>query len=380
MDDCDLHRKALHQCSVELHSKLNPDSIVPYLQRDNLLTDNEENILTDSSKYRKDKINSIISMLPTKGSGWWEKFIKALRNTTTGTAHNEVADKLEQQLAELSVDNDELQKNYDENVKIGSVSNNNNHELQDPQLMVLIQTVNENEFRAAMLQLKGYKATEYNVHDAMCDSYSYYYVGYWGNVKVAIVQTDMGAQGFSGSWYETRKALYLMPQIRYIFLVGVCGGRKGKVQLGDVVVSKEVHGFDELKMIPGRMINRGFKSLCKGRNFYRYISQTAHCPKQSVKLGVVLSGPWLVADDYMQQKLWDMSPDGVAVEMEGAGVIRAVDGKNLAECLVVKGVCDLADEHKDDNWQPQAATNAAEYLCEMMNNGHHLFEVRTPAQ
>ena len=105
MDDYDLHRKALHQCSVELHSKLNPDSIVPYLQRDNLLTDNEENILMDSSKYRKEKINFIVSMLPTKGSGWCEKFIKALRSTTTGTAHNEVADKLEQQLAELSVDN-----------------------------------------------------------------------------------------------------------------------------------------------------------------------------------------------------------------------------------------------------------------------------------
>ena len=105
MDDYDLHRKALHQCSVELHSKLNPDTIVPFLLCDNLLTDNEENVLTDSSKYRKEKINFVISMLPTKGSGWWEKFIKALRSTTTGTAHNEVADKLEQQLAKLIVDN-----------------------------------------------------------------------------------------------------------------------------------------------------------------------------------------------------------------------------------------------------------------------------------
>ena len=268
---------------------------------------------------------------------------------------------------------DELKKNYNENIKIDKKGSMNTQDLKDSQLMVLIQTVNENEFYAAMLQLKDYQASEYIEHDAMCDSYSYYYVGYWGNIKVAIVQTDMGAHGFSGSWYETRKALHFMPYIRYIFLVGVCGGRTGKVQLGDVVVSKEIHGFDELKMVPGKIINRGFKSLSKGRNFYRYISQTAHSSTQVVKFGVVLSGPWLVADDHMQKKLWDMSPDGVAIEMESAGVIRAVDGKNLTECLVVKGVSDLADEHKDDDWQPQAATNAAKYLCKMMNDGVHLF-------
>jgi len=43
------------------------------------------------------------------------------------------------------------------------------------------------------------------------------------------------------------------------------------------------------------------------------------------------------------------------------------------ECLVVKGVSDVADKDKTDDWQPQAAMNAAEYLCEMMNKAGHLF-------
>ena len=101
MDNYDLHHKALHQSSVELHDKLNPDAIIPYLFHDNILTDDEEYSLTDSSRSWKQKINTIIGMLPTKGSGWWDKFIKNLRSTTAGTAHDELADELEQQLAEL---------------------------------------------------------------------------------------------------------------------------------------------------------------------------------------------------------------------------------------------------------------------------------------
>jgi len=214
-------------------------------------------------------------------------------------------------------------KEFEKGFKVKETENN--ADLKKDDLEVLIQTVNDNEFRAAMCQLQCNSAKEYIVHDPMCDCFSYYYVGYWGKVKVAIVKTQMGPHGFSGSWYETRKALSCMPQLRYIFLVGVCGGRKDKgICLGDVIVSKEIQGFDELKMTPGRMINRSIKSLGRGLNFYDYITKAAHSPKQKVKFEVVLSGPWLVADDEMQQKLWDTFPDGRAIEMEGAGVTRAI--------------------------------------------------------
>ena len=51
--------------------------------------------------------------------------------------------------------------------------------------------------------------------------------------------------------------------------------------------------------------------------------------------------------------------------MEGIGIVQACDGKQI-EYLVVKGVSDFADEHKNDEWQPQAAINAAKSLCEVM--------------
>ena len=104
MDNCDLHHEALRKSSVELQSKLNiNNTIISHLQQENLLTDDEIDTLTNSNKCRGDKVQYLISILPTKGSNWWGKFVKILRNTTAGTAHNEVADKLEQELDNLEI-------------------------------------------------------------------------------------------------------------------------------------------------------------------------------------------------------------------------------------------------------------------------------------
>ena len=50
-------------------------------------------------------------------------------------------------------------------------------------------------------------------------------------------------------------------------------------------------------------------------------------------------------------------------------------GHAIVECLVVKGVSDLADENKGDDWQPQAATNAVKYLCKAMGKAKHLLAI-----
>jgi nucleoside phosphorylase len=43
----------------------------------------------------------------------------------------------------------------------------------------------------------------------------------------------------------------------------------------------------------------------------------------------------------------------IAFEMEGAGLWDYVP------CIIVKGVCDYADSHKNDDWQKYAAATAA---------------------
>ncbi len=39
---------------------------------------------------------------------------------------------------------------------------------------------------------------------------------------------------------------------------------------------------------------------------------------------------------------------------------------NNFPCLVIRGICDYADAHKNDRWQPYAAATAAAYAKELL--------------
>jgi nucleoside phosphorylase len=47
-------------------------------------------------------------------------------------------------------------------------------------------------------------------------------------------------------------------------------------------------------------------------------------------------------------------------EMEAAGLM------NSFPCLVIRGICDYADSHKNKRWQPYAAGAAAAYAKELL--------------
>lgn len=50
----------------------------------------------------------------------------------------------------------------------------------------------------------------------------------------------------------------------------------------------------------------------------------------------------------------------ICFEMEGVGVIRK------HPCLVIRGICDYSDSHKNKIWQPYAAATAAAYAKELL--------------
>ena len=202
---------------------------------------------------------------------------------------------------------------------------------------------------------------------------SCYYVGRWGDkeIPVAIVQTTMGGDGVHGSYNETRKALSFLPNLKYIFAVGVCGGVKGKVKLGDVVVSKVLQDCSLEVLKAGQVTTRARSWLLESHPFYYFLSLADNTPDIMI-CGMVLSANKLLKDYDHQKKLLVQFPEAIAFEMEGHGIGRACEEskKREVEFLVVKGVSDLADEDKNDEWQPQAAVNAAHALFEVMAKYH----------
>lgn len=78
--------------------------------------------------------------------------------------------------------------------------------------------------------------------------------------------------------------------------------------------------------------------------------------------GVIASGNTLVKDAVRRDELNRQVPGRCfCLEMEAAGLM------NDFPCLVIRGICDYADSHKNDRWQPYAAVTAAAYAREFLH-------------
>lgn len=79
-----------------------------------------------------------------------------------------------------------------------------------------------------------------------------------------------------------------------------------------------------------------------------------------IHYGIIASANRLMKDAILRDKL--SSERGViCFEMEAAGLV------NTFPCIVVRGICDYADTHKNDEWQGYAAMTAAAYAKELLS-------------
>jgi nucleoside phosphorylase len=79
-----------------------------------------------------------------------------------------------------------------------------------------------------------------------------------------------------------------------------------------------------------------------------------------IHYGTIGSGNTVIKDGRTRERL--RKDLGVlCVEMEAAGLMDEFS------CLVIRGICDYADSHKDKRWQPYAAATAAAYAKELLS-------------
>lgn len=79
-----------------------------------------------------------------------------------------------------------------------------------------------------------------------------------------------------------------------------------------------------------------------------------------IHYGLIASSNQLVRDSQLRDEL-GRELDAYCVEMEAAGLM------NNYPCLVIRGICDYADSHKNKEWQGYAATVAAAYAKELLS-------------
>lgn len=94
-----------------------------------------------------------------------------------------------------------------------------------------------------------------------------------------------------------------------------------------------------------------------------------HCMEREVRettqpeihYGIIASGNTLVKDAVSRDEIAQLVGDEcMCVEMEAAGLM------DQFPCVVIRGICDYADSHKNDRWQRYAAATAAAYAKELL--------------
>lgn len=165
-----------------------------------------------------------------------------------------------------------------------------------------------------------------------------------------------------------------------IVLVGIAGVIHTDVALNDVAISTRVVYYDSRKNWRGRTVRRGQELVAPAalthsvNAFFTAAGDPASLPGFDgstggfrVFHGPIGSGEAVLADpdDDIRRFLTDYNDKTLAVEMEAGGLAQFCHDTTTRRgdplgWVVVRGMSDRADEHKDDHHHDSAAVNAAQ--------------------
>ena len=171
---------------------------------------------------------------------------------------------------------------------------------------------------------------------------------------------------------------------RYIVMTGICAGIAGRTDIGEVIIAESTWDYGSGKyevkaskrvfsqsphQLPMEVSLAG-KVRLLSREHAALASIKAKWPaarppqELQIRLGPMASGASVVADPRKVSEIEDQNRKVLAIDMESYAVFAAaadsVDPRPTP--VVIKGVCDLADENKDDKFQAYAAYASAEIL------------------
>lgn len=138
--------------------------------------------------------------------------------------------------------------------------------------------------------------------------------------------------------------------------------------------SKYTHqGAENDKLFEAEYEHVGEYAACERCDASHLVSRTARGTIEPVvHYGTIASGNQVMRHGVTRDR-WGRELDILCFEMEAAGLM------NDFPCLVVRGICDYADSHKNKRWQEYAAATAAAYGKTILQTvpGHRVIETAT---
>lgn len=99
-------------------------------------------------------------------------------------------------------------------------------------------------------------------------------------------------------------------------------------------------------------------SKCEKTHLVRRSRRSSSDPR--IHYGLIASGNRVMRDAVMRDNIARQLEQVLCFEMEAAGLM------DQFPCLVIRGICDYSDSHKNKRWQPYAASTAAAYAKELL--------------
>ena len=184
---------------------------------------------------------------------------------------------------------------------------------------------------------------------------------------------------------------------RCLAMCGVCAGRRGEVNLGDVIIADRLWSYDSGAIVvedddQGRPVQRfktdqlayaldpGWKQRAESfrpDSAEAWLASRPRSPEDErdgepdafkVHVGAIATTAKVVRDDRIFDKLPVSMRRVLGLEMEAAGIVAVTQIHRLNRLIVMKGVADFADSSKDDRFKAFAARASAECLIAFLRS------------
>jgi 5'-methylthioadenosine/S-adenosylhomocysteine nucleosidase len=188
-----------------------------------------------------------------------------------------------------------------------------------------------------------------------------------GRIKGAswtVAIAELGEGAMNAAALTTQIVGWLRPEV--LLFVGVAGGLKDDIEIGDVVVGTKVYAIHGGKQTPDGFHARpevwhgSHRLVQAARSALRDMSDVVRGHRKPIACGdVVLADDKSALADHIRRHY----NDACAIEMEGSGAAHAAHLNGQLDALVIRGISDRAnpDKHKADasGSQELAAKQAA---------------------
>jgi len=225
------------------------------------------------------------------------------------------------------------------------------------------------------------------------NDFSNYFIGKLniaGNQNINVIATSLPQMGMVATSVSVMKVLNNFKP-KYIIMTGICAGIKGKVQLGDLVISDM--SFDsgsgkisadhtgeekfepDFKSIPlAGDLKQQFIELSMNKNVLRTIKDlwkgNSVTNELVLHLGPVGSGAGVIANADYVEKIRSFQRKLTAIDMETYAIFYCAHYANNPKptAISIKGVSDFADDHKNDDIQKYCSFTSARVADYIIKN------------